>query len=159
MQIVRCPNCDTEFIVPNFLLDKEAYCVLCGHQTRVVRNPWNQANTHRVDGIQRERGNQSQPPRDDYDHYPDDYEDDRLIRPKEPWWVTVMLWGAPGRTASTVFYWAGWIVVLILAGMMGVAWMIRPTLAFVALGSTAILMLALFTQGEAMRWRDQNDAW
>jgi hypothetical protein len=72
---------------------------------------------------------------------------------RPPWWVRVTLLGVPDRPAALVYYW------LFLAGiiLLPLSTFFTTRIPFVlALGLTAILVMAVYTTSAAIKWFDAH---
>ena len=70
--------------------------------------------------------------------------------PSKPWWVTLSLWGVPGRTSMWVFF---WISLAIAVG--SIAWGFSNPLFFVG----GLMAFAAIWYWAAIRWMDRNNGW
>ena len=80
----------------------------------------------------------------------DDEEDEVRGQRPWPWWVSLGLWGVPGRSAAWGFF---WFTLLLAVGCIAAGFVYR--LAFFGVG----IVLASLWYYAAIRWVDQNSEW
>ncbi len=81
---------------------------------------------------------------------PDD-EDDFLPRKPWPWWVSLGLWGLPGRGWAWGFF---WFSMLLAAGSV-----VAGVLVFWPAFFGVVFVFAALWYYAAIRWVDQNGEW